>query len=466
MRNSPFIAELESICGKERVLQSPSQLLAYESDGLSFLRHRPDVVAIPADSEELRQVMDAARFHKIPYVIRGAGTGLSGACVADQGGLMIHLSRLKKILEIRPEDLCCVVEPGVVLNALNDALEPHGLFYPPDPSSGFACTLGGNVATNAGGIRCFKYGVTSNYVLGLEMVSPEGELLRFGSPEGPLEGPDWRALMVGSEGLLGAITKIWLRLKPLPGSPCTFLVSFQELDQAASAVNELVHHPCIPVAIELLDQNTVRLVEASPMRVGLPKDSWVLLVEINGPKELVDVQAPGIEALLRRHQALSIEKTFDEKERLRLWKARKAAGGLVGQVSPDVMIQDAVIPRSRIAEVLKEIYAEAKRQDLPVINVFHAGDGNLHPNFMFDSRDEGQLKRVKEAGKHLMEAVIRVGGTLSGEHGIGSDKMDYLGLVFGPREMEAQKTVISLFNPRNQLNPGKVLAGRDFHADL
>src|SRR5258708_22896034 len=279
-------------------------------------------------------------------------------------------------------------------------------------------------------------------------MGPDGELRRFGSPEGPLDGPDWRALMTGSEGILGAITKIWLRLKPLPGSPCTFLASFKELDDAAQAVNDLVHHPCIPVAIELLDQNTVRLVEASPMRAGLPADSWVLLVEINGPRELVEVQAPGIEKLLRSRHALSVEKTFDEQERVRLWKARKAAGGLVGQVSPDVMIQAAVIPRSRIAEVLKEIYAEASRQDLPVINVFHAGDGNLHPNFMFDARDPDQLRRVKEAGKNLMQTVIKVGGTLSGEHGIGNDKMDYLGLVFGPRELAAQKGIVHLFNPK------------------
>jgi glycolate oxidase subunit GlcD len=453
---------LRAVCGPERTLTSPAALLAYESDGLSFHKHRPDVVLIPDSTQELAQVLSLAARAGLPYVIRGAGTGLSGGCVAEQGGVMIHLSRLKRILEINAADLTCVVEPGVVLNALNDALEPQGVFYPPDPSSGFASTLGGNVATNAGGIRCFKYGVTSNYVLGLEIINPDGALRRFGGPQGPGEGPDWRALMVGSEGLLGAVTKIWLRLKPLPGSPCTFLASFRGLDDAAAAVTELVHHPCIPVAIELLDKNTVSLVEASPMRVGLPKDSWVLLVEINGPRELVDAQAPGIEALLKRHAALRVDKTFDEKERLKLWKARKAAGGLVGQMSPDVMIQDAVIPRSRIAEVLKAIYAEAERQDLPVINVFHAGDGNLHPNFMFDSRDPEQLRRVKETGRRLMEVVIGVGGTLSGEHGIGSDKMDYLGLVFGPREMALQRDVAALFNPLNQLNPGKVLAGRDF----
>jgi glycolate oxidase subunit GlcD len=464
MKLNELIQELRRLCGGNAVLDAPSALAAYDSDGLSFHRYRPDCVVLPSSSQELKEVLALARRAQVPYVLRGAGTGLSGAAVAVQGGLMIHLSRLKKILEIRPEDLLCVVEPGVVLNALNDALEPHGVFYPPDPSSGFASTLGGNVATNAGGIRCFKYGVTSNYVLGLELLTPEGELRRFGSAEGPGLGPDWRALVTGSEGMLGAILKIWLRLKPLPGSPCTMLASYSNIDDAAAAIVDLVHHPCIPVAIELLDLNTVRLVEASPMRVGLPKDSWVLLVEINGPRELVEAQAPGVKALLERHQPLSLHATFDKTERLKLWKARKMAGGLVGQISPDVMIQDAVIPRSRIAEVLKEIYAEAERQDLPVINVFHAGDGNLHPNFMFDSRDPEQMRRVKEAGKNLMKVVLDVGGTLSGEHGIGNDKMEYLHLVFGPRELALQKALVHLFNPEDQLNPGKVFEGRRFEA--
>lgn len=455
---------LEHLCGKAHVLRSKATLLGYESDGLSFQHHPPELVVIPGSQEELKQCLALAKEEQVAYVFRGAGTGLAGACVSEEGGLMIHLSRLKRILEIHPDDFYCVVEPGVVLQHLNDTLQTHGLFYPPDPSSGFASTLGGNVATNAGGIRCFKYGVTSNYVLGLEVLDPSGKLRQFGSPFGVGEGPDWRALMVGSEGLLGAICKIYLRLKPLPGASCTFLASFKNLQDASAAVNDLVRHPAIPVAIELLDPNTVRLVEASPMKVGLPADSWVLLVEINGPEALLKLQSPAIEKILQARSVIHLESTYDEKERLKLWKARKVAGGLVGQISPDVMIQDAVIPRNRIAEVLEEIYAEAKRQDLPVINVFHAGDGNLHPNFMFDSRDPEQLRKVKEAGRRLMEQVIKVGGTLSGEHGIGNDKMAYLNLVFGPREMALQGVPISLFNPENQLNPGKLLPERHFQA--
>ncbi|MES2202310.1 MAG: FAD-linked oxidase C-terminal domain-containing protein [candidate division FCPU426 bacterium] len=461
MLSPKTLQELEKICGAGSVLSHPSALAAYDSDGLSFHRHRPDVVAIPNDSEQLAKVIRLATTAELPYVFRGSGTGLSGGAVAAAGGLMIHLSRLKNILAIDPQNLVCCVEPGVVLNTLNEVLEPLGLFYPPDPSSGFACTLGGNVAENAGGIRCFKYGVTANYVLGVELMSPEGQLLHFGGPEGAT-GIDWKALVVGSEGLLGAISKIWLRLKPLPGDPCTFLATFDTLEAASGAILDLVHHPAIPVAAELMDRNCVRLVEASPMAVGLPKDSWVLLAEINGPPELVTAQTPGIEALFQKRGATSVEMTRDGAGRQRLWKARKVAGGLVGQISPDVMIQDAVIPRSKLAEVLREIYEEAERQDLPVINVFHAGDGNLHPNFMFDARDPSQLERVKAAGKHLMQTVIRLGGTLSGEHGIGNDKMEYLPLLMGERELDLQRAVVSLFNPLNQLNPDKVLPNRSY----
>lgn len=462
MLSPHFLTDLRRLCGADSVLTAPAQLLAYESDGLGFSRHRPDAVVIPRDAGQLAEIVTLMKTEDAPYVIRGAGTGLSGGAVAAQGGLLIHLSRLNKVLEINPAAFYACVEPGVVLNVLNEMLEPLGVFYPPDPSSGFSCTLGGNVAENAGGIRCFKYGVTANYVLGLELITPDGELRRFGGPEGG-QGPlDWKALFVGSEGLLGTFTRIWLRLKPLPGKPCTFLATYPNLESAAGAIVDLVHHPAIPVAAELLDQNTVRLVEASPMAVGLPKDCWVLLVEINGPDALVHAQKPGIEGLLKGRGALTLSSTEDTVERLKLWKARKVAGGLVGQVSPDVMIQDAVIPRSRLAEVLREIYAESERQDLPVINVFHAGDGNLHPNFMFDSRDPSQVERVKAAGKHLMQVVLRAGGTLSGEHGIGFDKMEYLPLLMGERELALQQAVASLFNPDHQLNPGKVLPHRVF----
>jgi glycolate oxidase subunit GlcD len=463
--SDPFLSRCRALLGAPFVLTSPADLLAYDTDALSFQHTRPEAVVLPGSAQELKQVLAWARAEDAPYTLRGAGTGLSGGAVTVQGGLVVHLSRLKNIVSIDPDNLVACVEPGVVLNALNKALADHGLFYPPDPSSGFASTLGGNVAENAGGIRCFKYGVTANYVLGLEVVTATGDVVTLGGPAGglgPALGADWKALFVGSEGLLGCIVKIWLRLKPLPECTRTILATFPTLESASAAIVGLVHDPAVPVAAELMDQNMVKLVEASPFRVGLDSSHWVLLAELNGPASLVRLQGPLVEAMLTEKGALTVRGTEEEAERAKLWKARKVGGGLAGQISPDVMVQDAVIPRSKLAEVLKEVYAQAGAAGVPVINLFHAGDGNLHPNFMFDSRVPGETEKVKALGKALMQKVIAVGGTLSGEHGIGSDKMDYLPLLFGPREMALQSAVAETFNPAHQLNPGKVLPNRSY----
>jgi glycolate oxidase subunit GlcD len=460
-----FLEESRKLCGSAHVLTGPAALAAYDSDGLSFHRYPPDAVILPGSVDELKAVLALLRREDCPYVVRGAGTGLSGGAVAAQGGVMLHLSRLKRILSVDPVNLVAEVEPGVVLNALNKHLEPLGLFFPPDPSSGFACTLGGNVAENAGGIRCFKYGVVANYVLGLEVLTPDGTLVSLGGPaggKGGALGADWKTLFVGSEGLLGVILRIWIRLRPIPEATRTYLATYPTLESASAAIVGLVHHPFIPVAAELMDPNCVRLVEASPFKAGLDPDSWALLAEINGPQALVDAYGPDIEALLKAAGSTSLKSTADGAERLRLWKARKVGGGLTGQISPDVMIQDAVIPRSRLAEVLTFIYAEADAAGLPVINLFHAGDGNLHPNFMYDGRVPEQVEAVHRVGKRLMEKVVAVGGTLSGEHGIGNDKLDYLPLLFSPLTLAVHRSVAELFNPTNQLNPGKVLPQRRF----
>ncbi|HTB23665.1 MAG TPA: FAD-linked oxidase C-terminal domain-containing protein [bacterium] len=460
-----FLDACRRLLGPAHVLTSAAALTAYDNDALTQGPHRPEAVVLPGSAEELKQVLAWARLETEPYTLRGAGTGLSGGAVAVQGGLLIHLSRLKRILSVDAANLVAEVEPGVVHAALNKALEAQGLFYPPDPSSGFACTLGGNVAENAGGIRCFKYGVTANYVLGLEVMTPAGEVVRLGGPAGGLGaagGSNWKALFTGSEGMLGCFLRIWLRLKPLPEATRTFLATYASVDQATAAIVDLVHHPLIPVAAELMDPHCVRLVELSPFKAGLDPESWALLAEISGPQPVVDGYAGDIEALLRKHSAGSVRSTEDPAERLKLWKARKVGGGLPGQVSPDVMVQDAVIPRTRLAEVLADIYRESEAEGIPVINLFHAGDGNLHPNFMFDARIPGQAEAVRRLGKRLMEKVISVGGTLSGEHGIGSDKMEYLPLLFSPADLAAQAAVAATFNPDSQLNPGKLLPQRRF----
>jgi glycolate oxidase subunit GlcD len=460
-----FLDACRRLLGPDHVRTSAAALTAYDKDALTHEHHRPEAVVLPGSVDELKRVLALARLESEPYTFRGAGTGLSGGAVTAQGGLLIHLSRLKRILNIDAHNLVAEVEPGVVHAALNRALETQGLFYPPDPSSGFASTLGGNVAENAGGIRCFKYGVTANYVLGLEVMTPAGEVVRLGGPAGglgPAGGAHWKALFVGSEGMLGAILKIWLRLKPIPEATRTFLATYASVERATAAIVDLVHHPLIPVAAELMDPNCVRLVELSPFKAGLDPNAWALLAEINGPQALVDGYAGEIEAILRKHSAGAVRSTVDAGERLKLWKARKVSGGLPGQVSPDVMVQDAVIPRTRLAEVLADIYRESDAEGIPVINLFHAGDGNLHPNFMFDARIPGQADAVRRLGRRLMEKVVALGGTLSGEHGIGSDKMEYLPLLFGPAELAAQAAVALTFNPDHQLNPGKLLPQRRF----
>lgn len=447
-----------------RVLTAPAQLAGYDSDGLGYKNFRPDAVVIPEDCDELVQLLRGSAALNVPITMRGAGTSLSGGPVAAQGGIVVHTSSLKSIRTICREGLWCEVECSVVLNQLDAFLEPYGLFYPPDPSSGPVCTLGGNVAMNAGGAHCFRYGVTSNYVLGVEAVLLDGSVHRFGGPAGGRGdwSEDWKRLMVGSEGTLAAFTRFWLRLVPRPEKAWTYRAMFAELRSAERAIQALAAHASFPVAIELMDPRCVAMVEQSPMAVGLPRDQFLLVTEIDGPAVLVDARAAAIAELLRDAGALSVEFSDDEVQRKRLWKARKVAGGLMGQLSPDFMVQDAVIPKSALADVLQLVYELADAAGLPVVNVFHAGDGNLHPNFLFDSHTPGELEKVEAISKRFMQRVVAVGGTLSGEHGIGNDKTAYMPLVFDEATLRLQLAIPKVFNPRHQLNPLKVFAGRRF----
>ncbi|MES2789708.1 MAG: FAD-linked oxidase C-terminal domain-containing protein, partial [Planctomycetota bacterium] len=447
-----------------RVLTAPAQLAGYDTDGLGYKTFRPDAVVIPADADELVQLLRDSSQLGVPVTIRGAGTSLSGGPVAAQGGVVVHTSSLKKVRTICSEGYWCEVECSVVLNQLDATLLPYGLFYPPDPSSGPVCTLGGNIAMNAGGAHCFRYGVTSNYVLGLEVVLLDGSVHRFGGPAGGRGDwrEDWKRLMVGSEGTLGAFTRFWLRLLPRPEKVWTYRATFADLQSAEQAIHALAVHSSFPVAIELMDPRCVAMVENSPMAVGLPKDAFLLVTEIDGPTALVDARAKEVAELLNKAGATSVEYSDDEATRKGLWKARKVAGGLMGQLSPDFLVQDAVIPKRALAELLKLVYDEADAAGLPVVNVFHAGDGNLHPNFLFDSGKPGEIEKVEAISKRLMQRVVAVGGTLSGEHGIGNDKTAYMPLVFGEHTLRLQLAVPHVFNPRHQLNPLKVFAARRF----
>ncbi len=447
-----------------RVLTAPAQLAGYDTDGLGYKTFRPDAVAIPADIDELVQLLRDSRGFNVPVTMRGAGTSLAGGPVAAQGGIVVHTSSLRKVRSINRDGYWCEVECSVTLNQLDEALKPYGLFYPPDPSSGPVCTLGGNVAMNAGGAHCFRYGVTSNYVLGLEVVMLDGSVHRFGGPAGGRGDwhDDWKRLMVGSEGTLGAFTRFWLRLLPRAEKAWTYRATFPDLHSAERAVHGLVKHPSFPVAIELMDPRFVAMVENSPMAVGLPKDAFLIVTEIEGPAVLVDARVESVAQLMKDAGAMEVEYSDDELQRKKLWKARKVAGGLMGQLSPDLIVQDAVIPKSALAELLQLVYDEADAAGIPAINVFHAGDGNLHPNFLFDSRKPGELERVEAISKRLMQRVVQVGGTLSGEHGIGNDKSKYMSLVFGEETLRLQMAVPAIFNPRHQLNPLKVFQGRSF----
>lgn len=457
---------LERFVVRGRVLTAPAQLAGYDADGLGYKVFRPDAVVIPADADEMVRVFQGAKQLGVPICMRGAGTSLSGGPVAAQGGVIVHTSSLRTVRKICPEGFWCEVESGVALNNLDEALKPSGLFYPPDPSSGPVCTLGGNVAMNAGGAHCFRYGVTSNYVLGVEAILLDGTVHRFGGPGGG-RGPwreDWKRFMVGSEGTLGAFTRFWLRILPRPEKVWTFRATYSDLITVEKAIHALVAHSSFPVAIEMMDPRCVAMVENSPMAVGLPKESFMLLTEIDGPAELVDARVAAVAEILRTAGSKDVVYSDDEEQRKKLWKARKAAGGLMGQLSADFMVQDAVIPKRALAELLQFVYDEGDRAGLRTVNVFHAGDGNLHPNFLFDSRKSGELETVEQIGKRLMQRVVEVGGTLSGEHGIGNDKAAYMPLVFGPRETQIQLAIASVFNPEHQLNPLKVFTERRFQA--
>lgn len=466
MTDHQLHAQLKQLVSRGRVLTAPAQLAGYDTDAIGYRSYRPQAVVLPADAAELVGLMQAAPQLRVPVTIRGAGTSLSGGPVAAEGGVLVHTSALRAIRSIDPANLCCEVESGVVLNQLDAALAPHGLFYPPDPSSGPVCTLGGNVAMNAGGAHCFRYGVTSNYVLGVEAVFLNGEVHQFGGPAGGRGAwrDDWKRLLVGSEGTLAAFTRFWLRVVPRPRKCWTYRATFHDLKTAERAVQALALHSSFPVAIELMDPRYVAMVENSPLAVGLPQDCFLIVTEIDGPAELVDQRAEAVAAVLRESGAAAVEYSDDAATRQSLWKARKVAGGLMGQLSPDFLVQDAVIPRRALAEILQLVYDEADAAGLPVINVFHAGDGNLHPNFLFDSRCPEQVEQVEAISGRLMQRVVAVGGTLSGEHGIGNDKTAYMPLIFGARALRLQLAVPAVFNPAHQLNPLKVFRSRSFAA--
>lgn len=454
-----LVQELAALVGARHVRSAPAERLTYSSDGLPTHRTTPGLVVLPGTREELIAVVRLLASRRIPFVPRGAGTGLSGGALAGADAVLLVLTRLNRIVAVEPVNRRAVVEPGVVNLKLSAAVLPLGLHYAPDPSSQSACTVGGNVAENAGGPHCLKYGVTSNHILALEVVLADGSVVELGSPAGDAWGPDLVGGFVGSEGNFGIATRITVRLTPLPRAIRTLLADFTSLRAAGEAVSKIIASGVVPAALEMMDRSCIGAVEDSVYAAGYPRDAAaVLLVELDGRFETAVVaETEAVAALLEAHGARSVKTASDPKERERLWQGRKKAFGAMGRLSRDLVVQDAVVPRTALPDVLEKIGAIAGRYRLRVSNVFHAGDGNLHPNISFDATDADEHERVQQASAEIMGACIAAGGTITGEHGVGVDKLRYMPAIFDAESLAAMHAVRRVFDPEERVNPGKVV---------
>ena len=449
---------LVEICGPGGVILDEDRLLVYESDALTAYRHRPGAVVLPRTTDEVRAAMSEIARHGLPIVPRGAGTGLSGGAVALDRAVVVGTARMNRILEIDAPNRRAVLQPGVINAELSAAARPHGLYYAPDPSSQTACTIGGNVAENSGGPHCLKYGVTSRYVTGLTVVLADGSVVRAGGQGRESPRYDLVGLFVGSEGCFGIATEIEGGLLPLPEGVRTLLRIFDRLEDAGRAVSDIVSAGLLPAAMEIIDGPTIRAVEDSVFAAGYPTDAEAaLVVEFDGVEAGLDGEAARAAELCERAGAREVRSASDEDERMALWKGRKKAFGAMGRIAPDLLVQDATVPRTTLPSILKGISEIGKRYGLVVANVFHAGDGNLHPNILFDRRDEDELERVERASKEIMRLCVGAGGTITGEHGVGLDKKHHMPLIYGNAELDAMWGVRRVFDPAGVMNPGKVL---------
>jgi len=449
--------DLARIVGPRWVRARGSELATYRADGLPTHESTPRLVVLPGSREEVIAVVRLLHDTGLAFVARGAGTGLSGGALADTDAVLIVLTRLSRVLAIHPERARATLEPGVVNARLSEAALPYGLQYVPDPSSQTACTIGGNVAENAGGPHCLKYGVTTNHVTALEVVLADGSVVRLGSPSGEPWGPDLVGLFVGSEGMFGIATEITVRLAPIPPAVHTLSADFLSLRAAGEAVSGIIASGVVPAALEMMDQSCVQAVEASIYATGARTDAAaVLLVELDGPPETVRAEVALVEALLRQHGARDLRSAATAAERARLWQGRKKAFGALGRIAPDLVVQDAVVPRSALPDTLDRIGAIRDRLALRISNVFHAGDGNLHPCISFDRRDRDLAERVRQASEEIMLACLAAGGSITGEHGVGSDKLGYMPVAFDAETLGAMRAVRRAFDPTERANPGKV----------
>jgi glycolate oxidase subunit GlcD len=453
-----MVEALGRIVGPRWVRHRRAELKTYTMDGLPTRESYPGLVVLPGGADEVREIVRLLHVAGVPFVARGAGTGLSGGAVADPDAVLIALTRMNRILDVSPARRRAVVEPGVVNARLSEAVEPLGLYYIPDPSSQAACTVGGNVAENAGGPHCLKYGVTTNHIVQLEVVLPDGSVVELGSPHGEPWGPDLVGLFVGSEGMFGIATRITVRLEPMPPSVRTMLADFPTVRAASEAVSSVIATGIVPAAMEMMDQACVAAVEASIYAAGYPTDAAaVLLIELDGQPDAVEAEACTVEAILRERGARGVRSASSATDRARLWQGRKKAFGAMGRIAPDLAVQDAVVPRSALPDIMDRIAEIRDRHGISISNVFHAGDGNLHPNISFDRRDPELVGRVHVACTEIMAACVEAGGSITGEHGVGSDKLDYMPLIFDAETLGAMRAVRRVFDPAELSNPGKVV---------
>ncbi|MGH7509593.1 MAG: FAD-linked oxidase C-terminal domain-containing protein [Gemmatimonadales bacterium] len=456
--NSSLLDALARIVGPQWVRHRRAELVTYAMDGLPTRESLPGVVVIPGSSGQVCEILRLLHLIQVPFVARGAGTGLSGGALADPETVLITLTRMNRILRVDPAQCRAVVQPGVVNARLSEAVLPFGLQYVPDPSSQAACTVGGNVAENAGGPHCLKYGVTTNHIVSLEVVLPDGSFTRLGSDQGEPWGPDLVGLFVGSEGMFGIATEITVRLERVPESVRTMLADFSTVRSASESVSSIIAAGIVPAALEMMDQACVAAVEASIYAAGYPTDAAaVLLVELDGQTDAVEVEAAIVRGILVNRGAREVRSASSAGDRARLWQGRKKAFGAMGRIAPDLAVQDAVVPRSALPAIMDQIEGIRRQYGLTISNVFHAGDGNLHPNISFDRRDPAVTARVRTACREIMAACVAVGGSITGEHGVGNDKIDYMPWIFDPETLGAMRAVRRAFDPSEMANPGKVV---------
>lgn len=453
----PILKAFEAAIGKDGVVRRKEELLTYECDGLTSYRQRPAVVVLPRTTEEVAAVVKICHDYQIPWVARGAGTGLSGGALPVEDCVLIVTARMKQILEIDLENQRVIVQPGVINNWVTQAVSGAGFYYAPDPSSQIICSIGGNVAENSGGVHCLKYGVTSNHVLGLKLVIPDGSIVDVGGMIPEMPGYDLTGLFVGSEGTLGIATEITLKILKTPEAICVLLADFTSVEAAGQAVSDIISSGIIPAGLEIMDNFCINAVEDVVATNCYPRDAEaILLIELDGLQVEVAANKERVAKICRKNGARDITSANDPETRLKLWKGRKAAFAAAGNISPNYFVQDGVIPRTQLAKVLQQINELGEQYGYRIANVFHAGDGNLHPLILYDNSIVGAWEEVEKLGGEILKLCVECGGSLSGEHGIGSDKNCYMPYMFNETDLETMQWVRQIFNPDNLANPGKV----------